>query len=62
MCKICSSCKSVMSYDPYFGAEVCIKCGKIERVMCDENRKIAASQKQTADALKQLMKAMLVNT
>ena len=31
MCKICDKCKSVMNYDPYFEAEVCVNCGKIER-------------------------------
>ena len=31
MCKICTICKSVMNYDPYFDAEVCVKCGKMER-------------------------------
>ena len=31
MCKICSNCKSIMNYDPYFNAEVCVKCGKMER-------------------------------
>ena len=31
MCKICTTCGSIMNYDPYFDAEVCAKCGKMER-------------------------------
>lgn len=31
MCKICVSCKGVMNFDPYFEAEVCGRCGKMER-------------------------------
>lgn len=31
MCKICTTCESIMNYDPYFEAEVCVKCGKMER-------------------------------
>lgn len=31
MCKICKSCDGVMNYDPYFGAEVCGRCGRMER-------------------------------
>lgn len=31
MCKICVSCKGIMNFDPYFEAEVCGKCGKMER-------------------------------
>ena len=27
MCKICTTCESIMNYDPYFEAEVCVKCG-----------------------------------
>lgn len=31
MCKVCDRCKGVMNYDPYFDAEVCSNCGKMER-------------------------------
>ena len=31
MCKICTTCGSIMNYDPYFRAEVCTKCGNMER-------------------------------
>lgn len=31
MCKVCTTCKGIMNYDPYFEAEVCANCGKMER-------------------------------
>lgn len=31
MCKICTNCNGLMNYDPYFEAEICVRCGKIER-------------------------------
>lgn len=31
MCKVCSKCSGLMNYDPYFKAEICTRCGMIER-------------------------------
>lgn len=45
MCKICSSCKGLMDYDPYFQAEVCAKCGRIERGDVKGNYKAANGAK-----------------
>ena len=40
MCKICTSCESIMNYDPYFEAEVCVKCGKMERKKVKKFKKL----------------------
>lgn len=59
MCKICTLCNGVMNYDPYFEAEVCEKCGRIERKK--ENRRMKVSQSYSADVLKQIMGVMVVH-
>lgn len=33
MCKICDNCNGIMNYDPYFKAEICTSCGKMERIL-----------------------------
>lgn len=30
MCKVCKECNGIMNYDPYFQANVCTQCGRIE--------------------------------
>lgn len=32
MNKLCTSCGGVMNYDPYFSANVCEKCGQMEKI------------------------------
>ena len=31
MCKICPSCNGLMKYNAYFKAEICEKCGNMEK-------------------------------
>lgn len=56
MCKICTSCKGIMSYDPYFKAVVCCKCGKMERISYKEIFKPIA-QIPNVEELNQTIKA-----
>ena len=62
MCKICVSCHGIMNYDPYFEAEVCGRCGKIERKSKDEIQKIFSSQSKSNDILKQIMRTMIAHS
>lgn len=62
MCKICTSCNGIMNYDPYFEAEVCVKCGRIERKSTKEIQKIMGSQSQNVEILKQIMGTMMVHS
>lgn len=39
MCKVCIKCNGIMNYDPYFQADVCSNCGKMEKRISDEIRK-----------------------
>ena len=32
MSKLCTSCGGVMNYDPHFSANVCEKCGQMEKI------------------------------
>lgn len=61
MCKICASCKGIMNYDPYFEAEVCGKCGKIERKPKEEIPRIVSNQSQSIDVLKKIMGTMIAH-
>lgn len=45
MCKICLSCNGIMNYDPYFEANVCSKCGKMERIKNKKNQENILKQK-----------------
>lgn len=55
MCKICRRCKGVMNYDPYFEAEVCSSCGKMERTISKkEARKQAVFQTHRIEILRQI--------
>ena len=62
MCKICVSCKGVMNYDPYFEAEVCVKCGHIERKTKEEVQRKISYQSQGIEVLKQIMGAMAAHS
>jgi len=53
MCKICTACGSIMNYDPYFEAEVCAKCGKMDR-KSKEIQKVSAQQAQKVEIARQL--------
>ncbi len=53
MCKICPECDGIMNYDPYFEAEVCAKCGKIERLKINREDP-QKNQYQTVDILKNI--------
>ncbi len=61
MCKICTSCNGIMNYDPYFEAEVCGKCGKMERKKSKEVQKIEVHQSQNFEILKQIMGVMIAH-
>lgn len=50
MCKICTSCESIMNYDSYFEAEVCVKCGKMERKKSKEVQKVMVQQTQRVES------------
>mgnify|MGYP006934561567 CR=1 FL=1 len=54
MCKICTTCESIMNYDPYFAAYVCTKCGRMERKKSKEIQKLMIQQKQRVEAEKQI--------
>ena len=62
MCKICVSCNGVMNYDPYFEAEVCGRCGKIERISKKKAKKIHSDQTGNIDVLRQIMGVMMVHS
>lgn len=62
MCKICASCNGVMNYDPYFEAEVCGRCGRIERKSREEIKKIISNQPESNDILKQIMRTMMAHS
>ncbi len=62
MCKICATCHGIMNYDPYFEAEVCRRCGKIERKSKEEIQKIFSSQSKSNDVLKQIMGTMMAHS
>ena len=59
MCKICISCEGIMNYDPYFEAEVCVKCGKMERKKSEEIQKIMFQQIQRVEIVRQVLGAMI---
>lgn len=61
MCKVCVSCHGIMNYDPYFEAEVCEKCGRIERKPSVNNQNDINLQTRGVDVLKQIMGVMMVN-
>ena len=59
MCKICTSCEGIMNYDPYFEAEVCVKCGKMERKKSKEVQKIKLQQTQRVEIARQILGAIV---
>lgn len=59
MCKICTTCESIMNYDPYFEAEVCAKCGKMERKKSKEIRKVMVQQTQRVEIVRQIFGVMV---
>ena len=61
MCKICTTCESIMNYDPYFEAEVCVKCGKIERKKSKEIQSVMVQQKQRVTTERQIFGVMVVH-
>ena len=58
MCKVCTACESIMNYDPYFEAEVCVKCGKIERKKSIEIQKMKIQQTQKVEIVRQILGVM----
>lgn len=62
MCKICESCKSIMNYDPYFKAEVCGSCGKMERKESNELQDLLIQQSQTLSVTKQILEVMVLHS
>lgn len=61
MCKICELCNGIMNYDPYFKAEVCGRCGRIERESKVENQKKISHQSREVSAIKQGMEVALAH-
>ena len=59
MCKICTTCESIMNYDPYFEAEVCVKCGKMERIKSKEIQKVMVQQTKRVDIARQIFGVMV---
>lgn len=59
MCMICSECKGLMNYDPYFEAEVCVKCGKMDRKKNEEIQKIVVQQTQRAEIARKIFGVMV---
>ncbi len=47
-----------MNYDPYFEAEVCVKCGKIERKKSIEIQKMKIQQTQKVEIVRQILGVM----
>ncbi len=62
MCKICTACHGIMNYDPYFEADVCGRCGKIERKSKKEIQKIFSSQPNSNDILKSILGTMMAHS
>lgn len=58
MCKICDNCKGIMNYDPYFEAEICSKCGKIERKKSKETVNLIAEQAKNLESLKSIFQTV----
>ena len=50
-----------MNYDPYFEAEVCVKCGKIERKKSKEIQSVMVQQKQRVTTERQIFGVMVVH-
>lgn len=44
-----------MNYDPYFNAEVCVKCGKMERIANDQMKKGVVYSTQSLEIFRQLV-------
>ena len=61
MCKVCTECESIMNYDPYFDAEICVKCGKIERKKSKEIQKLLLQQSRGAEIARQILGLMAVH-
>ena len=59
MCKICTTCESIMNYDPYFEAEVWEKWGKMERKKSNENQKVMVQQTQRVEIARQVFGVMV---
>lgn len=45
--KICDNCKGIVNYDPYFCAEICSKCGRMERKKEEETMDPRVDKSQT---------------
>lgn len=61
MCKICSNCKNIMNYDPYFEAEVCLNCGMIERKKNDSNSVQKNGQIQAIEIVRSILGVKIAN-
>lgn len=61
MCKICKNCESIMNYDPYFEAEVCGKCGRIERKRSEEIQNAMSQQDWGIEITRQIFGVMTVH-
>lgn len=62
MCKICESCNHIMNYDPYFKAEVCGSCGKMDRKENIELQNLMIQQTQAFSITKQIMEIMVLHS
>lgn len=60
MCKVCVSCNGLMNYDPYFEAEVCGRCGRMERKPGGEISQRGSDSPDGIDILKRIMRVMQV--
>ena len=58
MCKICENCQGVMNYDPYFEAEICSKCGKIERKKSQESISFLKQQNNNIESIKRVFQTV----
>jgi Zn ribbon nucleic-acid-binding protein len=47
-----------MNYDPYFEAEVCVKCGRMERKKNKEIQKVMIQQSQNVEIARQILGVM----
>jgi Zn ribbon nucleic-acid-binding protein len=47
-----------MNYDPYFEAEICVKCGKMERKRSTEIQKVMVQQTRNVEIARQILSVM----
>ncbi len=57
-----TSCDSIMNYDSYFRAEICVKCGRIERKNTVEIQRNIDNQSQSFSITKRIVDVMMVHS